>query len=86
MDISRAQGYSPAYALEKAEEAQSAEELARVRSEVDGLLIQLDRRGVRTGDLISINTEVNDRLMARAVSLAEKELAASSPNLRTDLP
>lgn len=86
VDISRSQGYSPAYALERAEEAGSAAELSRVRDEVNGLLIQLHRRGVRPGDLITINTEINDRLMARAVRLAEMDLVESSPNLRVDLP
>ena len=85
-DISRAQGYSPAFVLERAEEADSVAELARIRGEIIGLLLSLERRGVRTKDLISINTEVNDRLMVRALSLVEAELEENSPGLRVHLP
>ncbi|CAN5290176.1 hypothetical protein BH24ACT19_BH24ACT19_08150 [soil metagenome] len=85
-DISRAQGYSPAFVLERAEEADSVAELARIRGETTGLILSLERRGVRPRDLIAINTEVNDRLMVRALGLAEAELAETSPGLRVDLP
>ena len=51
---------------------------------MEGLLIQLHR--VRSGDLISINTEIKNRLMSRAVKPAEAELTASPPDLRVDFP
>lgn len=85
-DISRAQGYSPAFVLERAEEADSVAELGRIQGETSGLLLSLERRGVRTKDLISINTEVNDRLMVQALSLVEAELEENSPGLSVNLP
>jgi CBS domain-containing protein len=85
-DVSRAQGYSPAFVLERTEEADSVAELVRIRGETTGLILSLERRGVRPRDLIAINTEVNDRLMVRALGLVEAELAENSPGLRVDLP
>ncbi|HZG64561.1 MAG TPA: DUF294 nucleotidyltransferase-like domain-containing protein [Rubrobacteraceae bacterium] len=84
-DISRAQGYSPAFVLERAEEADSVAELDRIQGETTGLLLSLERRGVRTKDLISINTAVNDRLMIQALSLVEAALEENSPGLRVHL-
>lgn len=85
-DVSRAQGHSPAFVLERTEKADSVAELARIRGETTGLILSLERRGVRPRDLIAINTEVNDRLMVRALGLVEAELAENSPGLRVDLP
>ncbi|MDP8926371.1 MAG: DUF294 nucleotidyltransferase-like domain-containing protein [Actinomycetota bacterium] len=85
-DISRAQGVNPAFVLERAERARTLEELSRIRVETTGLLVGLDRQGVQPEDLIVINTEANDRIMRRALALAETELKEESPDLMVDLP
>lgn len=85
-DISRAQGYSPAFVTERIERARSVAELSGLRQETDKLLVGLDEQSVRAEDLITINTEINDRLMRRVIGLVEKELEETSPELRVDLP
>jgi CBS domain-containing protein len=85
-DISRAQGASPAFVLERVERARTLDELSRLRVETTALLVGLDRQGVQPEDLIAINTEANDRIMRRALSLVEAELKEESPELVVDLP
>jgi CBS domain-containing protein len=85
-DISRAQGHSPAFMSDRIDSARSVTELSGLRGETDKLLIGLDRQGVRPSDLISINTELNDRLMRRAISLVEEELTEEYPQEKVDLP
>ena len=57
-----------------------------MRGEADKLLIRLERQGVRPKDLVTINTELNDHLMMRLISLVEKELREAHPGLYVDLP
>jgi CBS domain-containing protein len=78
-DIARAQASSPLFVLERIEGAGTVAELARLREDVTGLLINLDRQGVSAEDLVSINTEVNDRLMRRVLALVEVELREDPP-------
>ena len=85
-DISRAQGASPTFLTERIEEADSVEEFTGLRKEADQVLVNLERQGVQAEDLISINTEFNDRLMRRIISLVEGELKEFSPEMEVDLP
>ena len=85
-DISRAQGHSPAFMSDRIDSARSVAELSGLRAETDKLLIGLDRQGVRPSDLIAINTELNDRLMRRAIALVEEELVQEYPGEKVDLP
>jgi CBS domain-containing protein len=85
-DISRAQGYSPGFMSDRIDRARSVAELSGLRGETDKLLIGLDRQGVRPADLVSINTELNDRLMRRAISLVDEELTEQYPGEKVDLP
>jgi len=85
-DISRAQGSSPLFVIERAEGAGSVGELARVRADAMGTLVDLARQGVSAEDLITINTEVNDRLMRRALMLVEAELREEPPVPPCGLP
>lgn len=78
-DIARVQASSPSFIIERIEKAGTVAELARVRSDAVGLLVNLDRQGVVAEDLISINTETNDRLMRRTLELVEAELRADPP-------
>ena len=85
-DISRAQSSSPAFITERVEHTNDPEDLFKVRGEADKLLIRLERQGVKPKDLVTINTELNDHLMTRLISLVEKELREARPELRVDLP
>lgn len=85
-DIARTQGSSPLFVIERIEMAGTVAELARIRADAVGLLINLDRQGVSPEDLISINTEVNDRLISRALRLVETELREGLPETGVDLP
>jgi len=85
-DISRAQGHSPGFMSDRIDGARSVAELSGLRGETDKLLIGLERQGVRPSDLISINTELNDRLMRRAISLVEEELEEEYASEKVDLP
>jgi CBS domain-containing protein len=78
-DITRAQGHSPAFMVERIERAGSASELQGMHAEKAALLIRLYRQGVQPDDLITINTEINDRLMLRVLALVEEE--AGTPPL-----
>jgi CBS domain-containing protein len=85
-DIARAQGSSPLFTIERIERADTVGELAAIRADATGLLVNLDRQGVGTEDLISINTEVNDRLITRVLGLVEAELKERPPEPPVDLP
>ncbi len=85
-DISRAQGNSPAFMTERVEQTNSPEELYGIRGEIDKLLIGLEHQGVKPKDLVTINTELNDHLMQRLVSLVEEEMWETRPDLYVDLP
>ncbi|MBA2442650.1 MAG: CBS domain-containing protein [Rubrobacter sp.] len=85
-DISRAQGNSPAFITERIERSRSVAELSGLRQETDKLLMGLDNQSVRPEDLITINTEINDRLMRRVIGLVEEELKEAAPELQVDLP
>jgi CBS domain-containing protein len=85
-DISRAQGANPAFVLERVERAGTLDELSDLRSETTRLLVELNRQGVQPEDLIAINTEANDRLMRRALSMVEVGLEEESPGRTVDLP
>lgn len=85
LDISRAQSASPAFVARRADQARSPEELRGIRSEVDELLIGLERQGVRPRDLITINTELNDHLMRRVIALAEAGLREDHPEMAVEL-
>lgn len=85
-DISRAQGNSPVFVTERVERTHSLAGLTRIRPETDQLLLGLERQGVKSQDLITINTEINDRLMPRVLVLVEEELKSESPEMYVDLP
>lgn len=72
--------------IERVERSGSTAELARMRADTTGLLIDLHRQGVRPEDLIAINTEVNDRLIRRALNLVEAELRKDPPVPSSELP
>jgi CBS domain-containing protein len=78
-DIARAQGHSPAFMVERIERAGSVAELSGMREETAGLLIRLYRQGVQPEDLVTINTEINDRLMVRTLELVEEEMEEPAP-------
>lgn len=84
-DISRAQGNSPAFMTERVEQTNAPEDLYGIRREIDKLLIGLERQGVKPKDLVTINTELNDHLMKRLVSLVETEMREENPDLYVDL-
>jgi CBS domain-containing protein len=85
-DIARTQASSPSFIIERIEKAGTVAELARARSDATGLLVNLDRQGVVAEDLISINTETNDRLMRRTLELVEAELRVDPPVPPADTP
>ena len=85
-DISRAQGNSPAFMTERVEQTNTPEDLYGIRGEIDKLLIGLERQGVKPKDLVTINTELNDHLMKRLISLVETEMREAHPDLYVDLP
>ncbi|CAN5885522.1 DUF294 nucleotidyltransferase-like domain-containing protein [soil metagenome] len=85
-DISRAQGSSPAFMTQRVEQTNSAEDLYAIRGKIDKLLIRLERQGVKARDLVTINTELNDHLMKRLISLVEQDLRNEYPDLPVDLP
>lgn len=85
-DISRAQANSPLFMIERVQRSGSMAELARLRADATRLLVDLHRQGVRPEDLIAINTEVNDRLIRRALSLVEAELREDPPVPPSGLP
>jgi CBS domain-containing protein len=85
-DIARTHASSPSFILERIEKAGSVTELARARTDAVGLLVNLDRQGVSAEDLISINTETNDRLMRRTLMLVEAGLRADPPVPPADTP
>ena len=85
-DIARTQASSPSFIIERIEKAGTVAELARARSDATGLLVNLDRQGVGAEDLISINTETNDRLMRRTLELVEAELRVDPPVPPADTP
>ncbi|WP_047866683.1 DUF294 nucleotidyltransferase-like domain-containing protein [Rubrobacter aplysinae] len=84
-DISRAQGHSPAFMSDRIDGARSVAELSGLRAETDKLLMGLDGQGVKPADLISINTELNDRLMRRAIALVEESLTEEYPQEKVGL-
>lgn len=85
-DISRAQGHSPAFMLERAERAGTVAELSHIRNDATELLLRLRRQGVQPRGLTAINTEINDRLMTRVLGLVESELREASPEVYVELP
>jgi CBS domain-containing protein len=84
-DISRSQVSSPLFMIERIGRAGAVGDLTRIRADTNSLLIDLDHQGVGPEDLISINTEVNDHLIARVLALVEEELRADPPVEPVDL-
>ena len=85
-DIAQARGQDPTATLKRIERAGSVRELASIRSEVDGQLVHLYQQGVQARDIIRINTEINDQVAIRVLSLVEQELREEHPELYFDWP
>ncbi len=85
-DVSRAQGHSPAFMLERTEKADSVGEVARIGDDATEMLLGLEDRGVQPEGLIAINIKINDRIMVRLLGLVEAELKETMPETCVELP
>lgn len=84
-DIAHAKGMNPAATIKRLEKARSIAELARIRTEADGHLLRLYQHGLQCEDLTEVITEINDRLTARLLTLAEAHQRGEHPDHAVDL-
>jgi len=85
-DIAQARGQDPTATLKRIERADRLRELSSLRSEVDTQLVHLHRQGVRARDIVRINTEINDQIAGRVLTLVEQRLQQENPSRYIDWP
>ncbi len=78
-DILRVHGYNPVALIKRIQRAASVSQLLNVRAELNQHLVHLHRLGMRTEDLIALNTEVNDRLTVRVLDLVHANWLEKAP-------
>ncbi|SHK55812.1 putative nucleotidyltransferase substrate binding domain-containing protein [Rhodothermus profundi] len=85
-DIAHARGHDPVATIKRIEQADTLEALAALRREAFVLLRQLRQQGMPAIGLLRISTELNDRVVIRALELVEAKLREEQPDQIPDLP
>ena len=78
-DLARTLLSSPAALRRRLHQADTGAALRTLRTAADRMIVTLHRRGVRTEDLLKINTRFNDALTVRTLELARRRLAGPPP-------
>ena len=73
-DLMMLQGTSPISVVREIEGQRDLAGLARASREIDGVTSLLLREGARAGNVTRVITEINDRLVRRALELVQEEL------------
>ncbi|MGQ7847649.1 DUF294 nucleotidyltransferase-like domain-containing protein [Granulosicoccus sp. 3-233] len=73
-DLARVLLTSPTALRRRVDQADSAEELHKLRKAADQMIVTLYRRGVRAEDLLQINTRFNDAMTVRILDIVRSRL------------
>lgn len=80
-DLARVLLTSPTALRRRVEQADSAQELCKLRKAADQMIVTLYRRGVRAEDLLQINTRFNDAMTVRVLDIVCGRLEAAPEGL-----
>ncbi|ASJ76368.1 hypothetical protein IMCC3135_31605 [Granulosicoccus antarcticus IMCC3135] len=80
-DLARVLLNSPTALRRRVEQADNGQELRKLRSAADQMIVTLYRRGVRAEDLLQINTRFNDAMTVRILDIVSAQLDAPPSGL-----
>lgn len=79
-DILRLQTRSPHKMVRDIEEAEGLDDLRRLRTRINELVVHLTGTGVKTPDLVRLIAQLNDQLLLRLIALLRRDRFADLPS------